>query len=101
MNMKMYRYDQDYGRMGSLSGVFLADESDLAWFMGAEVWAHDVLGKHSEVTICFGEDTVKEIVVSEQTVAELHAVLGKSISGTTPYEFDYLIDELKNEDDDE
>lgn len=93
--MKMYKYNQDYGRMGSLSGVFLADEKDLAWFMGAEVWADDVLGKHSEVPISFDESTIEEIAVSEQTVAELHGVLGKNISGTTPYDFDYMIDELR------
>lgn len=94
--MKMYRYDQDYGRMGSLSGVFLADEKDLAWFMGAEVWADDVLGKHSEVPISFDESTVTEVEVSEQTVADLLRVLGKNISGTTPYDFDYTIGEQKD-----
>lgn len=93
--MKMYRYNQDYGRMGDLSGVFLADGEDLAWFMGAEVWADDILGKHSEVKVSFNLNTVSLIDVSEQTVAELHRVLGKNISGTTPYDFDYLIEEWR------
>lgn len=96
--MKLYRYQQDYGRMGSLDGVFIADEDDLKWFMGAEVWADDILGKHSEVQVCFNANTVRALDISDQSVSELHKVLGKNISGTTPYDFDYMIDELRRDD---
>lgn len=95
--MKLYRYQQDYGRMGALDGVFIADENDVKWFMGAEVWVDDVLGKHSEVTVAFNLNTIKPLEVSEQTVREIHTALGKSISGMTPYEVDYLIEEWRSE----
>lgn len=95
--MKMYRYNQDFGRMGDLSGVFIADEKDLAWFMGAEIWVDDILGKHSEIKVSFNFSTIHVIDVSEQTVAELHSVLGKNISGTTPYDYDYAVDEWREE----
>lgn len=97
--MKLYRYQQDYGRMGSLDGVFIADEKDVKWFMGAEVWADDVLGKHSEVRVTFNENTVQALDISDQAVDELYKVLGKNISGTTPYDFDYMIDERHEESD--
>lgn len=99
--MKLYRYQQDYGRMGDLDGVFIADETDLKWFMGAEVWVYDVLGKHSEIQVSFNENTVKELAVSEQAVQELFDVLGKDVSGMTPYSLDYLIEEWHGERDEE
>ena len=99
--MKLYRYQQDYGRMGDLDGVFIADETDLKWFMGAEVWVNDVLGKHSEIQVTFNENTVKELAVSEQAVQELFDVLGKDVSGMTPYSLDYLIEEWHGEQDEE
>lgn len=95
--MKMYRYCEDFGRMGSLSGIFLADAKDLEWFMGAQIWAHEALGKHSEVQVCFNENTIEVVDVSEQTVQELFEVLGKSISGTTPYDYEYLINEREGD----
>lgn len=96
--MKLYRYEEDFGRMGSLSGVFLADDQDLKWFMGARVWDSDILGKHSEIQITFDSDTVKTLDVSESTVHDLLRVIGKNISGTTPYDYDYQIDEQRDDD---
>lgn len=93
--MRMYRYSEDFGRMGTLSGVFLADADDLGWFMGAEVWVDEALGKHSEVQVHFNMNTIELLDVSDQTVQDLFRVLGKNISGTTPYDYDYLIDEWR------
>lgn len=93
--MKMYRYNQDFGRMGHLSGIFLADAEDLGWFMGAEIWVDEALGKHSEVQVCFNMNTIELLDVSDQTVQDLFRVIGKNISGTTPYDYDYLIDEWR------
>jgi hypothetical protein len=97
MTMKAYEYFQDFGRMGSLSGVFLADADDLEWFMGAEIWDHDILGKHSEIQVCFNSDTIRVLDGNESTVQYLHRVLGKNISGTTPYQYDYAIDEWREQ----
>lgn len=93
--MKLYRYHEDFGRMGCLDGVFIADDADLSWFMGADVWVDDVLGKHSEIRVSFNESTVTELGVGEQTAHELFNAIGKDISGMTPYSVDYLIHEYR------
>ena len=47
----LYRMEIDYGRMGDLSGIFIADTEDVKNLIeeGKEVSFGEVLGKHSEV----------------------------------------------------
>lgn len=49
MSEKVYKWDFDCGRMGSLDGLFVADEQDVAAAIGKDVYFGEVLGKHSEV----------------------------------------------------
>lgn len=47
MAEKLYRYYQYYGRMGSLSGIFAAEEAEVQAAIGKEVDFDEALGKHS------------------------------------------------------
>lgn len=58
MAIKVYAYHQDFGRIGSLSGLFTADEEDVETAMGQEVYLDEVLGKHSEVEGSIDDSTV-------------------------------------------
>jgi hypothetical protein len=49
MAIKVYKYYEDFRRMGNLTGLFLADEDDVAAAQDQEVYLGEVLGKHSEV----------------------------------------------------
>lgn len=93
--MKLYTYRQDFGRMGELSGTFLANEVTRDWFMNTSFVISDVLGKHSEVEVVFDESTIKEYEFSKLVIDELYNVLGRNISGVTPYDYEYEIDESK------
>lgn len=49
---KLYKYKENFGRMGNLEGVFVADSDDvikLRKLMGSHIYLGEVLGKHSEV----------------------------------------------------
>lgn len=46
----LYRWHVDYGRMGDLEGLFVAEDYDLQAALGKTVYLGEVLGKHSEVT---------------------------------------------------
>ena len=46
---KIYVFYWDCGRMGSLDGLFVAEESDIEKVIGKEVYFGEVLGKHSEI----------------------------------------------------
>lgn len=50
MGKKLYRFNYDGGRMGSLSGLFVADEeTEIRPAIGKRAHFGEVLGKHSEV----------------------------------------------------
>jgi hypothetical protein len=78
----VYRYSESFGRMGDLSGVFVAEAADVAAAMGKEAYLGEVLGKHSEVTATIDEDTVTLVTVDSLAV-EVVRSLGLS-TGTNP-----------------
>jgi hypothetical protein len=87
-NIALYKYHQDYGRMGTLEGVFIMDEDKYNDYVkGRSVWEFDILGKHSEVRVEFNDDTVTKLDVSDTTVADMLKVLGVVISGITPHDY--------------
>lgn len=45
----IYSFFWDCGRMGELSGTFIADSEDVAKIQGKHIYFGEVLGKHSEV----------------------------------------------------
>lgn len=46
---KLYKFFWEYGRMGDVDGVFVAEESALSAAMGKTICFGEILGKHSEV----------------------------------------------------
>lgn len=93
---KLYRMYFDCGRMGSLEGLFVAEESDMQNLIGREIYFGEVLGKHSEV---YGELEASDITVvsDDQNVIDIlvQAVGSESISGYNP--FDYYEEEEDEE----
>ena len=62
--LKLYKFELDYGRMGDLSGIFVADDKDIVESRGKCVNFGEALGKHSEVYI---EDFSPETCLTELT----------------------------------
>ena len=98
----LVKYNQDFGRMGSLDGLFICTKEDLESLNGKDVYFGEVLGKHSEV---YTGDTYKycKIVPTQHgDIKVLERLLGEgTISGFNP--FDYIEDccELFNEGEEE
>ncbi len=60
--MKIYKYSEDFGRMGDLEGVFVADDDTITELRKVkEIYLGEVLGKHSEVYATVDDSTLKEI----------------------------------------
>ncbi len=68
--MKLYKMIWDAGRMGCLTGVFVADPKDVAEAIGKEIYFGEVLGKHSEIYGPLGADEVKALDVPAEFVME-------------------------------
>jgi hypothetical protein len=84
-NKKIYKFREHYGRMGMLSGVFVADADDVARVMGKDVYLGEVLGKHSDVTVTVSRENLREVSDSPVIVAFFEKELGGGV-GTNPIE---------------
>ncbi len=84
---KLYKYEQSFGRMGHLSGVFLLDKETFDKGMGHEVYMGEILGKHSEVVALINKNTLKELTDDQDFIDK--CIKYKIVpNGTNP--FDYI-----------
>ena len=88
---KLYEFYWDCGRMGSISGLFIAEENDVMGLIGENIYFGEVLGKHSDVSGDITEDdfTVKtddqEFITKFLEIMELNET--GTISGYNPFEY--------------
>lgn len=103
MSKAIYKLDWDFGRMGSLEGVFVADSDDIKNLLKdkPEIYFGEVLGKHSEIIGVVKKEHLTKITDDEKFI-ELFEKYGLE-NGYNP--FDYLNesddDDDSDEDDDE
>lgn len=85
---KLYKFAWDCGRMGSVEGLFVANETDVAAAIGKEVCFGEILGKHSEVCGTLTEDDLTVATDDQDFIAKLVGILGTtSISGYNPLSY--------------
>lgn len=97
--LKVYKYAQYFGRMGSLSGVFIAEDTDVAKVRGKRVYLGEVLGKHSEVSATVDDKTLTMVSEDPAIVAFFGEHLGGG-TGTNPIAA-YLESDEGHEDDED
>lgn len=74
----LYQYEEDFGRMGTLTGRILLSADERAALEGASGCVFDVLGKHSEVSIEINPETLT-LVTDDQSFLALAAKLGVNL----------------------
>ena len=87
--MKLYRYFEDYGRMGSIEGLLILTEDQITRYQqntDSLEW-YELLGKHTGGTFDFVE-CCSEIPIPEDVVEVLFQNLGSVVSG--PFDLEYL-----------
>lgn len=89
----IYKYNENFGRMGYLSGVFIEDSDKTKEMLGSNVYFGEILGKHSEIVGTMSNKTLT-FVTADPTIIQLFEEFELS-NGTNP--FDYLdSEELEN-----
>lgn len=69
--MKLYKYHQDFGRMGELHGVFALTQEEFDKLQEkGDVYLGEVLGKHSDVVAYFDSNTMKELTDDQEFIAK-------------------------------
>lgn len=81
---KLYSFELDWGRMGSLDGLFIAEEQDVKDIIGKSVYFGEALGKHSEVEDEMTEDMFEAIDLPEEVLSILEDKVGTTLSGYNP-----------------
>ena len=89
----IYKFHVDFGRMGDLTGVFVAEESELNNIMGKTIDFGEALGKHSEVFFELEEKHLTK-VTDDQSFITLFDKFGLS-TGYNP--LDYYDEDYNNE----
>jgi hypothetical protein len=84
MTKAVYKYTEDFGRMGVLDGVFVEDVDFVEANTGREVYFGEVLGKHSEIVGTTNQENVTLVADSADFVF-LFEQFGLS-SGYNPFD---------------
>jgi hypothetical protein len=83
---KLFRYREDFGRMGDLHGVFVAEEADVDKAMGTEVYFGEVLGKHSEIVGSISSNTITVLTDDQDFIAKAEGY-GVASAGFNPLDY--------------
>lgn len=88
--LKLWKFSEDYGRMGDVEGLFIATEQEVDKFLDKRnICFGEVLGKHSDVDMYFEKGkNLYSLNVSTSTVLELlNALDRRCISGLYPFRY--------------
>ena len=86
MKKQLYKFYIDFGRMGELEGLFIAEEDDFNAVIGESVWFGEALGKHSDVEETMTIDMFEIIDIPADTLELLEEKIGSTLSGYNPVE---------------
>ncbi len=84
---KLYRFNVSCGRMGSLEGLFVADEVDVAAAIGKRMYFGEVLGKHSDIAFDLEAEHLTVASDDQDFLEKLVDLLGADISGFNPLDY--------------
>lgn len=87
MTVGVYRFHLDYGRMGSLSGLFLEDSETVERNIGRRVYFGECLGKHSDVSFDLDNDQL-QLVTDDSEIVKIFRNYNIT-SGWNPFEYIY------------
>ena len=94
----LYRYTWEFGRMGTLHGLFVSDQEAIDGLVGTTLEFGEVLGKHSEVTATVEDDDFEVVSTDQDKIGWLMGTTGEpgqsdshTVSGYNP--FDYVPEE--------
>lgn len=97
-----YSFYWDYGRMGDVSGVFIADEVDVKNIIGKNVYFGEILGKHSEVYGIVEEKDIELKTNDQAFISKFEGIMGEDwSSGYNPLDYYEGDEEDEYEDEEE
>ena len=77
----LWTFSWDYGRGGSVEGIFIAPEAEVKKAIGMNVYFGEILGKHSEVQGVIEEKDLKQITDDKHVIK----IIKDHLNGGTGY----------------
>ena len=96
MALKLYKFYEDFGRMGELEGLFITSEEAMQNAYGKTAYFGEVLGKHSDISVTISDENVSVVDIPEDVVEVLCQQIGTDLSGLNP--LDCIYDDGDEED---
>lgn len=86
MSKNIYNFFVDFGRMGEIEGVFLAESKQVAEMLieAPELYFGEVLGKHSDISVDIKAEHINLLSDDQTAVEVLEKIFGDTISGFNP-----------------
>lgn len=84
--LKLYSYDENFGRMGELNGVFVSTDEELESNKGKAAYFGEVLGKHSDIFTDEWFDYLT-LLTDDQDFIKKAIRYGLASSGFNPLEY--------------
>lgn len=83
--LKLYKFYKNFGRMGSLEGLFVASDRQISNLRGKGLDFGEALGKHSEICFAFEMDQIEIVSEDPAFVTKFHEILPYGF-GTVPFD---------------
>lgn len=81
----IYQFYCDFGRMGELEGIFIADSKEVESTIGNTVYFGEVLGKHSDIDLDIEEEHFELKTEDQEFIEKFEEIMGSgNISGFNP-----------------
>jgi hypothetical protein len=87
MEKFLWKMKFEYGRQGTVEGLFVAADEEVTSLIGRTVSFGEILGKHSDVEVGLEDCDFTKIDVDAETVAKVSKQLGETWSGYNPLEY--------------
>jgi len=85
---RLWKFKQDFGRMGEIESVFIAHISEVRDLIGKTVFFGEILGKHSDIHTDISKEDFTVITENQEVIEELEKHLGTTtISGYNPINY--------------
>lgn len=85
----LYKYSQDFGHQGYLSGTFIVDSEEINKLKGSEVYFGEVLGKHSEIFGKLDDCTLTMVTDDQEFIAKMEQ-FGLQSTGFNPLNYEII-----------
>lgn len=83
----LYSFNWYCGRMGELTGLFIATQAEVDAAIGKELYFGEVLGKHSEIYGTLDAPEISLVSAERDKVDWLEEILGTTVSGFNPLHY--------------